>query len=362
MLRKRYLLHQLFSLAAFGLILVSCGQDQTGEQSGEFELPQVHTPWREILHGHVCDHVSVESRCEDGWCKIPAGCFIAGSPEEEPFRGAFSEDLRPVVLTRSFLMQQTEVTQEFWGRLVKQDPSGPSLSKVPGNDGEFQNCQALDCPVAHVNWWEAVEFANLLSRSEGFPECYVLKNCRGELGSRPGTEAVFTCNADYELTAPTVYECAGYRLPTVMEQEYAMRAGSRETTYAGPLSEEDVRECEQPLPHLDAIAWYCANSGNSSHPVAQKLANGWGLYDLFGNMMEWNQSRSLMKNPGKYPWVDPLGETGNEVDGSRFYRLKGGGFWSYPAGIRAAGTVAFPGEDKFPASGFRLVRTLFEEE
>jgi formylglycine-generating enzyme required for sulfatase activity len=62
-----------------------------------------------------------------------------------------------------------------------------------------------------------------------------------------------------------------YRLPTEAEWEYAARAGVSEQRYGD----------------LDSIGWHRGNSGNSLHPVGQKLPNAWGLYDVIGNSTEW---------------------------------------------------------------------------
>ena len=69
-----------------------------------------------------------------------------------------------------------------------------------------------------------------------------------------------------------------FALPTEAQWEFAARGGNKSKgfMYAGSNS-------------IDDVAWYCSNSGEQTHPVAQKLPNELGLYDMSGNVWEWCQ-------------------------------------------------------------------------
>lgn len=69
----------------------------------------------------------------------------------------------------------------------------------------------------------------------------------------------------------------GMRLPTSAEWEYAARGGDNAARYGD----------------LDSTAWYDANSGDTTHPVATKQPNAYGLYDMLGNLWEWVQDDYL---------------------------------------------------------------------
>jgi formylglycine-generating enzyme required for sulfatase activity len=114
---------------------------------------------------------------------------------------------------------------------------------------------------------------------------------------------------------------SGGRLPTEAEWEYAARAGSTEARY-GPLEE---------------VAWYSGNSGGQTHDVAQKRANGFGLYDTLGNVWEWVND---WYDAGYYQNSPPQDPAGPSSGGYRV--LRGGSSYLDPWYVRVSGRYVLP--------------------
>ena len=263
----------------------------------------------------------------DGFVLVSGGTFTMGSPEGELGNWG-DEDQHQVTLTRDFWLQETEVTQAQWSARMGNNPS------------EFYSC-GDDCPVETVNWWEALAYANAASSAEGLPECYTLEGCNDV---SPGND--LDCSA-VSVNAPSgdPYACEGYRLPTEAEWEYAYRAGTTTAFYNGAITDTG---CDDP--NLDAIGWYCGNASDTTHPVAQKEPNAWGLYDLAGNVLEWTWDWYAVYPTGAV--TDPTGPGGGS---SRVYR---GGSWYGDAGFaRAASRYVVPFYRYGAFLGFRLARS-----
>jgi len=124
----------------------------------------------------------------------------------------------------------------------------------------------------------------------------------------------------------------GGRLPTEAEWEYAARGGSTEARYG----------------NLDEIAWYTQNAEHHTHDVAQKRANGFGLYDMLGDVWQWTNDwfdRSYYQNS---PSQDPTGPASGQA------RVTRGGSWGLPAkGLRVSYRVGYYPAEEDSGIGFR---------
>lgn len=167
---------------------------------------------------------------------VPELVLIAGGSYQ---MGTTDEPDAPYheVKVNSFEMDRTLVTQEEFQRVMGENPSRWKGAKNP---------------VEQVRWSDAVRYCNKRSEMEGLEPCYDVKSWK--------------CN----------FEATGYRLPSEAEWEYACRAGSATEYFFGSNPSR-----------LGEYAWYDKNSGNKTHPVAQKKPNAWGLYDICGNVWEW---------------------------------------------------------------------------
>jgi formylglycine-generating enzyme required for sulfatase activity len=214
---------------------------------------------------------------------IPAGEFLMGAPGSDRKADDDEKPQHKVIISQPFYLGKYEATQSQREAVMG---NNPSTFKGRSN------------PVEMVSWDDVQVFIKKLNQKEG--------------GNK-------------------------YRLPTEAEWEYAARAGT-----AGAYSFGDDEAA------LGRYAWYGEhyNSG-STHPVGQKEPNGWGLYDMHGNVWEWAQDWF-----GAYsssPATDPRGPS------SGSYRVIRGGAWNNRAGhCRSAYQRGSTPDSRCNYLGFRL--------
>ncbi len=217
---------------------------------------------------------------------IKPGTFRMGSPPDEANRNKAEGPALTVTLTKGFWLGKTEMTQAQYEAFTGTNPSRcPDVGK--------------NAPVERVSWLDATEFCRKLTAREQvagrLPDGYV------------------------------------YTLPTEAQWEYACRAGTTGDYVGNPGS----------------MAWYDRNSGETTHPVAQKEPNAWGLYDMAGNILEWCRDWY-----GDYPRGAQTDPTGPD---SGYFRMARGGSWRMPAhvGRSAARGGGSPARRDYTL-GFRL--------
>ncbi len=277
-----------------------------------FSFPTVKlNPKGEIIKRETLQGQQFISAFDIKMVKIPGGTFKMGSPETETYRTKDEGPQRSVTVSE-FFMSQHVVTQAQW-KAVSALPKRkidlkPDPSYFKGVGGASQNENRL--PVEQVSWDEAVEFCDRLSVETGLD----------------------------------------YRLPTEAQWEYACRAGTETPFYFGETLSTEVA-------NYDGNSIYGAGPKGKylqkTTEVGSYPANGWGLYDMHGNVWEccldlWHD------NYNGAPKDDRVWDASND-SGSKL-RLMRGGSWDYsPDGCRSAGRGNNDPANQGGSVGFRVV-------
>ncbi len=206
----------------------------------------------------------------------------------------------------NIVMLKTEVTQKLYKSVMNENPS-----EFIGDNN----------PVERVSVYDAIYFCNLLSIKYGYFPVYEI---RGTTDVRlwdytPHNDEII----EYKISIDP--ESNGFRLPSTLEWAIASQAG-QDYVHSGSNN-------------LDEVAWFRDNSDYTTHPVAQKKPNNYGLYDMNGNVEEWACN---------YEDED--------------YSTLGGCiyFGEYLCGVYSGVSGAVDGDARGDSIGFRIVRSMYD--
>jgi formylglycine-generating enzyme required for sulfatase activity len=274
---------------------------------------------------------------------IPAGSFQMG----DVFTEGQSHEL-PVhtVNLSAYRIGETEVTWAQWQEVRDWAVNNGYTDLAGVGDGK-----GLDHPVYNVSWYDAVKWCNAASEKVGFEPVYLLSD--GGAVYRTGEEAPFT---DYSKS--------GYRLPTEAEWERAARGGLEgkrfpwgdtishaEANYRanGNAYSYDVSGYKNYTYHPD----YDEGGFPYTSPVGSFVANGYGLYDMAGNVWEWCGDWYGSGYYGSSAASDPTGP-----DSGSFRVIRGGDWLNRAIICRVTSRSINVPSIRDNNIGFRLARRL----
>jgi formylglycine-generating enzyme required for sulfatase activity len=272
--------------------------------------------------------------------------FLMGSPPTEDARDPV-ESQHKRRIGRTYALAAKAVTVREFRQYVKENKleawfeaggaAAPLMQKYsPDENG----------PAILVDWYRAAAYCNWLSEQDGIPEdqwCYetnARKLFQAQVGVFVGlalphhplagaaSTSYFLLNRQPQVTVlkKGYLGLRGYRLPTEAEMEYACRAGAVTSRYYGETVEL-----------LGRYGWYQKSKWERAWPVGGKKPNDLGLFDMYGNVLNWCQE----SYKGAYA-VPRAGEAFEDkedslsIDSRSNRVLRGGSFLDVAVTVRSA--------------------------
>jgi formylglycine-generating enzyme required for sulfatase activity len=244
--------------------------------------------------------------------------FEMGSPTSERRRDD-AEVRHARLIPRGFALSAHEVTIEQFQKFDPQYGGDPHVAPQP------------DSPATRISWFDAARFCRWLTSQEGWDE----------------SDQCYPENIGPDMKLPeNFWARKGYRLPTDAEWEYACRAGSTTRWFFG---EDDSM--------LINYGWFSMNADDYLWPVGLLKPNPWGLFDVYGNCLEWCQNAAQKIDEAMAANVVRDDEFGADVHESRV--LRGGGYTHPPRETRSAKQFKLDPEARLSFPGLRVARTVF---
>lgn len=257
----------------------------------------------------------------------PASSFMLGAPRRQPGRRA-NEAERSTALKRPFYLATHETTNAQYRRWKDEHSS----TAIKG-----QTLDMNDQPVARVSWQDAALFCNWLSRQEGLPAFYNIKEDR-----------VVSFNWDNH----------GYRLPTEAEWAWAAKIDLQSESHIFPWSNDLYPPVEVTGNYADqsarAFISFTLPNYNDQYPVSAVIGsfkpNSKGLYDIGGNVAEWVNDYFDIRPQRGEPQLDPRGP----LQGNK--HVIRGASWALASRTELRHSYRDSGNDGRIDLGFRIAR------
>ena len=274
---------------------------------------------------------------------IPAGDFVMG----DTFGDGGSEELPlHTVYISAFYLDKYEVTRALWDEVLTWATTNGYSFGSPGLG------KATNHPVHSINWYDAIAWCNARSEREGLTPCYTNAN---------GT--VYKLASNISFDGGCNWSANGYRLPTEAEWEKAARGGVADQRFpwGNTITHSNAN-------YFSSSAYaYDTSSTRDYHPtfyygippytspVGYFAPNGYGLYDMAGNVQEWCWDWLGQSYYSSSPSTDPRGPSYAASYGTRVLR---GGSWddAVANASRVAGRNSFNPGYGYVSIGFRCAR------
>lgn len=285
-----------------------------------------------------------------GWMVlVPSGSFVMGSTTNMGHvDGSAAELPQHTVNIDELYIDKFEVYGDLWSEVYTWATNTANGYSFGGNwySANYNH------PIVNVDWFDAIAWCNARSQRDGLVPCYTNAN---------GT--IYTNAASNSFDGGCNWSASGYRLPTEAEWERAARGGVANWRF--PWS--DANTIQHLRANYYATTWYPFDTSptqgyhpnfNSTNvfktsPVGSFAPNGYGLYDVAGNVNEWC-----------WDWYDAGYYTSSPVDNPRgpntgtlrIYR--GGSYNDAALQLRVAARIAVsPTTQSGNVIGFRCVRS-----
>ena len=271
---------------------------------------------------------------------IPEGKFVMGATTNAGHE-SYSSDERPqhTVYVSAFYMDQYEVTEALWYEVKDwADTNGYLIN--------WGLVKTAHHPIYYANWYDVVKWCNARSEKEGLAPCYTTNGVTYKTGDNSNV----VCN----------WSANGYRLPTEAEWEKAARGGVADTRF--PWTDYTNRISHAKANYYGLSGSFSYDLSSDYHPLYQTgdmpysspvgsfAPNGYGLYDMAGNMREWVWDWYGADYYSSSPSTNPSGAA------SGLHRVLRGGSWLAYVDQRCASRSRNLPDYESSEQGFRCVR------